>query len=528
MRKSEEHSLATELESFYPPRSLEEICRQLCGGIQEGHFPELMASELVKGLGKKRLCESVTSAVPAALLPAAAEALCWRECGREVYRAMEAGAPLLARFFRQQDDATWTIPPLTAGLFAETKALRQLPRRREQTEMPSGELYSMEGELPRVLDAAAVPESAQLELPAQLPDRDEWKRRLLLLTRELFPEPAREACSQEEAAAILRSFLAGRSGMAWSALLLPHLSERPHPRPPERKEAETAAALGGLLGKLPLKGWTAMEDFLAAAVCLDELKGYLDPDYAADYLYFESRSSYSNYLGDSGTRAEQRYLDTPRLYRDVCLKPLAAGFIGLCALTGLVEIIYREPAAGLSSWEGCAALRLTGWGAYLGGRRAAAPAWRTRRPIRLSGAGEIAFLGEPSLRAESLLRRIGREISPVAFRITRAGIFSSLEDPAGLPRLVRELKEQAEEPLPESWEKFFSGLEEAVLRIEALPDTLVFRLPDNRELLNLLREDAGFRQLILRAEGRRIVIAAADLKKFRQRLTESGYLPEIC
>ena len=56
-------------------------------------------------------------------------------------------------------------------------------------------------------------------------------------------------------------------------------------------------------------------------------------------------------------------------------------------------------------------------------------------------------------------------------------------------------------------------------------DFRVYTLPaDDRELQRLMVTDPQLRQLVIRAEGLRILVRTIDLTKFRNRLKALGYL----
>ena len=48
--------------------------------------------------------------------------------------------------------------------------------------------------------------------------------------------------------------------------------------------------------------------------------------------------------------------------------------------------------------------------------------------------------------------------------------------------------------------------------------------PTNRELIQLVTTDPVLRQLVIRAEGYRIMVKTTDLKKFETQLKKHGYL----
>ena len=534
MKKSEQAALAAEIEASYSPRRLEEICGRLGHDIRstipvgdtEGLFPGILAATIAQRLAAGRPRRSLLASIPPRLRWASKKAFLWEECDETLAAALETETPAVAVLFLPPDDAGFRrIPPLTAGLLYESLTLKGTIRPcSPPPPIEDGEPYRTD------YGYAPVPDQPdRLQLPASFrveSGGEEQIHELHQLLVEILIPPDNE--SPEQAAEAIRTFLSGEGASGWSRRLLPHLTERPHRRPPRRDEPGVAVALAALLDRLPVDGaWVETGELISAGLASRTIKEYLDPDYAADYIYFEAAGTYTNFLGDSGERAEQRYLESPRLYREACLRPLVAGFLGLCAALSLVEGFYSAEPQRYSPWEGCRYSRLTEWGAYVRQRRGTLPVLALPRVVHLSSHSEIATVTGDSSRAESLLGRIGYPLTPGAYRLTGESFISGCTSPAELGELIQGLTRIAQDPLPEKWIRFFASLRERLLHLPALPDPVVLSLPPNDELAALLLNTPESRKILIPAEGRRIIVERKNLGDLKKLLARYGYLAEI-
>ena len=80
--------------------------------------------------------------------------------------------------------------------------------------------------------------------------------------------------------------------------------------------------------------------------------------------------------------------------------------------------------------------------------------------------------------------------------------------------------------LPPLWEQFFETLLRHCNPLKE--DKTAYKRytldPNNRELVQLITTDPALRQIVIRAEGYRILVKNDDLKKIETQLKKHGYL----
>ena len=518
MSSEAEKALSQEIESFYSRADVEELSQFLNAGTPGLLFPDLQAATLARRLLQKRPRRGLIAGEGRAARAAAVASLYWRECDEEEFGRFAAEFPGVARFF-SRDGERFRIPPRTANLLLEAfdESGPGLPP------PEAADAAAVSSRFDQVPDILADPTRApDPELPPQI----EASAPAVAAARKLIAGLKTDDPTEPIAAAEgLRNLLCGRTDPSLAAALLPHLKRRPSGGAGGALEAGSAAdALFALTAELVPCNWFDLRQFVAAAGAAPGIRGLFDPDYAADYLYFERESSYRNYLGDSGIHSEQRYIDTSRLYREACLDPLVSGWLGLAWLCGMIDFLPGSEAPPFSPWLACSRFRINPWGAWILRGAGEPPRWRPRRAIRLSAAGEIALLGEPSPRAEALLRRIGTVAGDGAFRLGRDTLLASCGDAEELEQVLHELVEQAELPLPPFWEAYFGRLREGIVRLEEVPETHVFRLPAESRLPELIASDPAVAALLRRAEGRMIVVERRKLPRLKSLLAQHGVL----
>ena len=266
---------------------------------------------------------------------------------------------------------------------------------------------------------------------------------------------------------------------------------------------------------------------LRTASALPEISGAIDTDYSADYIYYETRGDYRNYLGDSGTRDEQRYLDSAELRQQACIEPLCINYLGSTLILGLTEARYNPWLESFSPWEGITELRLTHWGRFVLDHSREIPQWRSPGCIGYSDEGNLAVLKRDSPRCRMLLEKTGDEIAPGKFHICRESIYRACGNAADLEEIIIELQQSSDGPMPDSWDIFFDSLRKRTLMLESDENWILFQLPSSREITKELIENRDFDGVFLKVEGFRILVHNSRLEEFRRLLQKHGFFPQI-
>ena len=201
----------------------------------------------------------------------------------------------------------------------------------------------------------------------------------------------------------------------------------------------------------------------------------------------------------------------------------------LMASVGAAEIAINEDINdGLSPFESLEFIRLTPLGRYALGLTDdyEAPeqedmAYFELDPERLI----IRSLVEPNPYAQ-LLMDTSQPISKNRFETSALSFLSSCHTKADVESKIKIFRQFISSDLPPLWEQFFQSLLQHCNPLKE--DNTNYKRyvldPQNRDLIQLVTTDPVLRQLVIRAEGYRIMVKNDDLKKFETQLKKHGYL----
>lgn len=201
----------------------------------------------------------------------------------------------------------------------------------------------------------------------------------------------------------------------------------------------------------------------------------------------------------------------------------------LLASIGAAEIAINEDKnPELSPFDSLEYIRLTPLGRYALGLtdEYEAPeqehiAYFELDPDRLI----IRSLVEPNPYAQ-LLMDTSHAISRNRFETSALSFLASCHTKADVESKIKIFRQFISSDLPPLWEQFFKSLLQHCHPLKE--DKTAYKRytldPENRDLVQLVTTDPALRQLVIRAEGYRIMVKQEDLKKFETQLKKHGYL----
>ena len=207
--------------------------------------------------------------------------------------------------------------------------------------------------------------------------------------------------------------------------------------------------------------------------------------------------------------------------------------IRMCAFwlasLGMAEVaLCEKPNIEVSPFDRLAYLRLTPLGRYAFGVADSyeAPeqehvAYFELDPDRLI----IRSLVEPNPYAQ-LLTDTSTAISKNRYETSALSVLASCHTKADVESKIKIFRQFIASELPPLWEQFFKTLLQHCHPLKE--DKTGYKRysldPENRDLIQLVTTDPVLRQIVIRAEGFRILVKNDDLKKFETQLKKHGYL----
>ncbi len=209
------------------------------------------------------------------------------------------------------------------------------------------------------------------------------------------------------------------------------------------------------------------------------------------------------------------------------------GGLQMCALLmaslGMVEVAFDEDnPCRLQPYENVAYIRLTPLGRYALGitKQYDAPtqqrmAYFELDPDRLI----IRSLQDPNPYAQ-LLKDTSQPISRNRFETSAQSFLANCHSRSDVESKISIFRQFISNELPPLWEQFFQQLLQHCHPLRE--DHISYRRytidPKNSDLIQLITTDPVLRQIVIRAEGYRIMVKTDDLRKFENQLKKHGYL----
>lgn len=127
---------------------------------------------------------------------------------------------------------------------------------------------------------------------------------------------------------------------------------------------------------------------------------------------------------------------------------------------------------------------------------------------------------------EQLLRDTAIPISNGRFQTSALSFLTNCRSRDDVEGKISIFKQFISSELPPIWEQFFQQLLQHCNPLQE--DKISYRhytlQPDNRDLVQLVTTDPQLRQMVIRAEGFRILVKLEDIRKFETQLKKHGYL----
>jgi hypothetical protein len=218
---------------------------------------------------------------------------------------------------------------------------------------------------------------------------------------------------------------------------------------------------------------------------------------------------------------------------ELLVKPLLKAYCYLFACLGILEItqekpplpgVFREKPCPVSPYDSLKTVKITELGLWCLGMRNTAP----KPPERQYEAIADKELFLVTVRGESLERKvyldkIGRKLGEDRWRISPASFISGCLSKRDIEDRIGRFRSLIDPDPAPHWTGLFEKLRSRS-GLFGFPedDYLIFRLPEDRALTEELLSDRNLTPVVLRAEGRLLIVPRKNEKKFFTLLGEHG------
>lgn len=215
------------------------------------------------------------------------------------------------------------------------------------------------------------------------------------------------------------------------------------------------------------------------------------------------------------------------------VRPLFKAYGYILAALGLLEIIqetpplsrqYREKPYPLSPYDSLRAFRITEFGRWCLGLSNQRPP-QTPRECQAIADRELFLVTVQgnALERRVYLDKIGRKLGEDRWRISPGSFIAGCTHEGQIDERIERFKNLIDPHPAPHWEGLFQKLiYRAGLFDLNRTDMLVYDLPEDQEITHELLQDPELKRLARRAEGRMLVVASKDQRKFFALLSEHG------
>lgn len=269
--------------------------------------------------------------------------------------------------------------------------------------------------------------------------------------------------------------------------------------------------------------------------CLDVeniIKAYIYRGDKTELIKFKDIKDYA-YINEANYERTKiiKYED----YEEFVIEPFVKSYLFLLGTLGLFEIFYTKPENSsklylkngyLSQFNGLRYIRLTNLGKYIFSFKDtyAIPTNYEKPEIFLDDKRLIVtILGESPIRRmyfEKISKKIGNNI----YKVTIDSFKRTIKSYAELKERIEKFKKNiGTADLPQNWQDFFENLIKKFSSIEEVEDFIVLKIKNDKELLEIIKKDARFKKLFLKAEDYHILVKKAEVDNLVKVLKEYGY-----
>ncbi len=306
-----------------------------------------------------------------------------------------------------------------------------------------------------------------------------------------------------------------------TGMLYPHITGMRRQFTDYGKDYKLCMLLLDLMKEQPDE-WFSPSDVLLKILAVDDASSI---DQYSILVFYPGYEEYNHNLTNSYT---ERFISVDHYTQEFGYTGLQS-FAMLMASIGIFQVAINPTAnRKISPFDSVDYMRLTPLGRYALGLTLDydAPqqehtAYFELDPDRLI----IRSLTKPNP-YEQLLRDTSTPISKNRFETSATSFLANCTSRSDVENKISTFRQFIASDLPPLWEQFFNLLLQHIhpLKEDITPYKHFTLQPDDRELISLITSDPVLRQIVIRAEGYRIMVKTGDMKKFTDRLKKHGYL----
>ncbi|MDQ7066849.1 MAG: hypothetical protein Q9M40_01960 [Sulfurimonas sp.] len=289
-------------------------------------------------------------------------------------------------------------------------------------------------------------------------------------------------------------------------------------------EKSLFSSLTVIINELPKESWVSMENILKFSKYRD-LKVHLEYEGKTDNYIFSAQ--------DGEYSCDSHYY--PLFFEPV----LKGGFFYLAAL-GLCEIKYDTPKSEygikakekeyISTWDSLKYVKLTPLGKYVFGLSESyeqKAIKKVTKELKFDEYKPIITIAASDSITQAKLEPYTDKYDTNRYILSHTKIFRDCKNTKALELKIEAFYKQIEKNPPQVFKDFFDEIKKNQNLLKRDLKQVVIELNNNKKLLNLFMKNKKLQELVIKAEGFRIIVLKENVVKLTKIVKENGFFVEF-
>ena len=301
------------------------------------------------------------------------------------------------------------------------------------------------------------------------------------------------------------------------------------------QDGNVYATLFQLVRRLPANQWVSLDNLCSYAKLRD-----LDPE----IFPLELRREYIVDTWYNHHKRKRRFgddidndINIDSMYYDLVTVPLIKGSMFFFASLGFVDIAYNLPSDQIKTqdisftgtpYDGLKYVRLNDFGAHITGSlknyTVSVKQNTETANVILDDKRLVAFLdGKDRLKA-ALMEKMAEKTGESSFKFSYNSFLKECKSEKDIKNKVKLFRKEVPKDIPAIWEKFIENVQARYNPIRQMHSMSIYKLSNNKELLQLIVKDPVLKKNILKVENYHIAIENDNFYIVKKRIESFGYI----
>ena len=290
------------------------------------------------------------------------------------------------------------------------------------------------------------------------------------------------------------------------------------------KEIGLFHALKTIISDLPKDSWVGVENILKYS------------KYRELNFHLEYRGKTDNYIFD----VDDGYYSCESKYTILFFEPVLRGAFFYLASLGLFEIKYDEPKSNynikakgkeyISLWDGLKYLKITELGKYVFGfskKYEQKSIVKTTTKLKFDEYKPIITIDLKDTVTQAKLEAYTEKYDEGRYILSYAKIFRDCKTTKSLEVKIDGFYKQIEANPPQVFKDFFDEIKKNANILKRDLKQVVIELGNNKKLLNLFMKNKKLQELVIKAQGYRVIVLKENIPKLTKIVKDNGFFVEF-